>query len=153
MKNIESQVNMDAGVNGGLKSGFVGCNNEPDSNYEAVTIPEAYTLAMQDRLTMCRDSSAQKLNNGPYEIDTNEQDYNQILQWVNGISEHNCESNKCVPDFSCCVPELLSSKEDREQFMEACKTKDSKYIMGASHFFMSKLEMYNFASKMQRKNV
>ena len=40
----------------------------------------------------------------------------QLDDWVNGISTHNHEHDMCCPDFSCCVPDCLASKEERIAF-------------------------------------
>ena len=43
----------------------------------------------------------------------------QLAMWVEGTSHHDCEHNECCPDFSCCRPELLAPREEREMFMAA----------------------------------
>jgi len=46
----------------------------------------------------------------------------QLEKWVEGKSWHmgdkEDEKSTCCPDFSCCVPELQSPKEERELFQE-----------------------------------
>ena len=39
----------------------------------------------------------------------------QLALWVQGKSVH-VHNGICCPDFSCCVPELLAPKEERELF-------------------------------------
>jgi len=41
----------------------------------------------------------------------------QLALWVQGKSIH-VHNGICCPDFSCCVPELLAPKEERELFQE-----------------------------------
>lgn len=40
----------------------------------------------------------------------------QLKAWVEGDSQHNQVDDECCPDFSCCVPNIQTSKEDRETF-------------------------------------
>jgi hypothetical protein len=42
---------------------------------------------------------------------------NQLKEWAKGNAIHNNVDNECCPDFSCCCPELLSTKEDRYKFV------------------------------------
>lgn len=46
----------------------------------------------------------------------------QLEQWVKGTPEHNDERGECCPDFSCCVPSLLASDEDRRLYADACES-------------------------------
>ena len=39
----------------------------------------------------------------------------QVQLWVEGDSVHD---GQCCPDFSCCRPELLAPKEERELFQQ-----------------------------------
>ena len=41
----------------------------------------------------------------------------QLTLWVEGTSLHDHEHEQCCPDFSCCQPQLLASKEEREHFL------------------------------------
>lgn len=50
----------------------------------------------------------------------------QLERWVVGESVHNDESGECCPDFSCCQPRLLASKEERKAFAEADRRGDEK---------------------------
>lgn len=46
----------------------------------------------------------------------------QLRRWVNGELVHNGKSRsvgECLPDFSCCNPDMLWSKELREKFVNA----------------------------------
>jgi hypothetical protein len=38
----------------------------------------------------------------------------QLKEWVKGNSIHMTNPDMCCPDFSCCEPELLASKEERK---------------------------------------
>jgi hypothetical protein len=57
----------------------------------------------------------------------------QILLWVNGKSTH-CrfgygkEDYECCPDFSCCHPDLLRPREEREQFMASNKAERHRML-------------------------
>ena len=44
---------------------------------------------------------------------------NQIDEWVEGRPVHNAEKDLCCPDFSCCKPDLLRPRKEREQFRDA----------------------------------
>lgn len=50
----------------------------------------------------------------------------QVDEWVNGNPVHNDERDECCPDFSCCVPEVMASDQEREQFSEAYYNNDTK---------------------------
>ena len=52
----------------------------------------------------------------------------QLRLWVAGTSVHNETTGECVPDFSCCKPELQSSQETREAFMRANKEERMKFL-------------------------
>ncbi len=44
----------------------------------------------------------------------------QLAMWKQGMSVHVGDPSPrghCCPDFSCCHPKLLASKDDRERFM------------------------------------
>lgn len=43
----------------------------------------------------------------------------QLQAWVEGRSIHDTESDQCVPDFSCCQPDLLVDEKTRKAFAEA----------------------------------
>lgn len=48
----------------------------------------------------------------------------QLLSWLKGKSIHN--DKQCCPDFSCCVPQLLASFEEREAFIIAFLNDDNE---------------------------
>lgn len=50
----------------------------------------------------------------------------QLEGWLNGEPKH---GDQCVPDFSCCRPELLAPKEVREVFMQAYEADNERVIM------------------------
>ena len=52
----------------------------------------------------------------------------QTINWLNGKPEHNKIDDECCPDFSCCTPELLASKEERQKFYNAHISGDTKTI-------------------------
>jgi len=41
----------------------------------------------------------------------------QLALWLEGASVHNTDPDECCPDFSCCRPELLAPREERELFL------------------------------------
>lgn len=49
----------------------------------------------------------------------------QICLWYQGVSLHDYRHNDCVPDFSCCRPELLAQREEREMYLIAYVTGDA----------------------------
>ena len=53
----------------------------------------------------------------------------QLIEWVKGNSIHNQTRDECCPDFSCCTPELLRPKEEREHFLVADETERSRMLM------------------------
>lgn len=52
----------------------------------------------------------------------------QLEEWVKGTSVHDDEANICVPDFSCCRPNLGINLEDRQEFMDHWLAGDTAYI-------------------------
>ncbi len=40
----------------------------------------------------------------------------QLKNWVNGKSIHNSVDNECCPDFNCCMPNNITTDEDRLHF-------------------------------------
>ena len=48
--------------------------------------------------------------------------YAQGVAWVNGRGEHNQVDDECLPDFSCCAPNLyVESRTERlAMFRRAC---------------------------------
>jgi len=53
------------------------------------------------------------------EISDNMISNDQLESWLKGMSIHNDSTDECCPDFSCCEPSLLASKEDRQLFYNA----------------------------------
>lgn len=45
-------------------------------------------------------------------------DFVQLCRWAAGEPVHDMERNGCVPDFSCCRPELLVPLEVRELYVQ-----------------------------------
>ena len=43
----------------------------------------------------------------------------QLDQWVEGNPIHNKIDGECCPDFSCCIPEYLKTRPQREVFRKA----------------------------------
>lgn len=60
----------------------------------------------------------------------------QLLKWVKGESVHNNELGQCCPDFSCCNPDMNTSLEVRELFMEAHLNDDESQKMKLLGMFL-----------------
>lgn len=43
----------------------------------------------------------------------------QLILWLNGRSVHNAVNGECLPDFSCCYPDLAWSQERRNEYARA----------------------------------
>ena len=41
----------------------------------------------------------------------------QVINWLAGRSVHNAVDDECCPDFSCCVPDMLMSQEQRNRYV------------------------------------
>lgn len=51
----------------------------------------------------------------------------RLKKWVEGECIH-VDGEDCLPDFSCCKPELLAPKEERELFLKLwIEEKHSEY--------------------------
>ena len=68
----------------------------------------------------------------------------QLEKWVAGISEHNQKVDQCCPDFSCCKPELLWPKEQRELFRDRPELRDEMLMMSLSAVFGDKAYIAGF---------
>jgi hypothetical protein len=53
----------------------------------------------------------------------------QLETWLEGNPQHNPTTDECCPDFSCCYPKLLASREVREAFCQANKEDREKMLM------------------------
>ena len=53
----------------------------------------------------------------------------QLAMWVRGQSVHDTERDECCPDFSCCNPELLAAKEEREHFLASDDNERERMLM------------------------
>jgi hypothetical protein len=54
----------------------------------------------------------------------------QLQMWVYGKSVHDkdAKDGQCCPDFSCCIPQLKTPKEERELFQQLyLEEKHSEY--------------------------
>lgn len=49
----------------------------------------------------------------------------QLEEWIKGNSVH---LEQCVPDFSCCCKEIVTSVEDKKLFYEAHQIKNQDVI-------------------------
>jgi hypothetical protein len=55
---------------------------------------------------------------------TSEEKQRQLDEWLEGRSQHlgsPMMGGECVPDYSCCFPGLLASREEREAYYYADK--------------------------------
>ena len=63
----------------------------------------------------------------------------QLAEWVKGNSLHRKVDSKCVkggectPDFSCCVPELLATKDERLAYAAAGRGERNKFLVMFLH--------------------
>ena len=62
----------------------------------------------------------------------------QLDEWKRGNSIHNDVDDECCPDFSCCKPELLASKEKRETFCAVVEKGDEDTKMGMLMEFLGR---------------
>ncbi len=53
----------------------------------------------------------------------------QTQEWLKGNSIHNTEYGECCPDFSCCVPEMKASDEERRKFVDHPELRDEMLAM------------------------
>lgn len=63
----------------------------------------------------------------------------QLDTWLRGVPLHDHDTNSCVPDFSCCHPQLLAPFEERVLFIEAWRTGRGDICNGMLLIFLSKL--------------
>lgn len=52
----------------------------------------------------------------------------QLADWVEGRARCPNTAGECCPDFSCCRPHLMWSKEDRVRFMRAGRKERSAML-------------------------
>lgn len=55
----------------------------------------------------------------------------QLQRWVDGDAVCPNTRHECCPDFSCCRPRMMWSKDKRERFMSASQGEREKMMMGA----------------------
>jgi len=53
----------------------------------------------------------------------------QIQYWVKGKPIHDIDTGLCVPDFSCCFPQLLASQLERDLFYRAYTHKHNERLI------------------------
>jgi hypothetical protein len=63
----------------------------------------------------------------------------QLKLWLWGKSEHREDTNECVPDFSCCFPDLLAPFEIRRIFYTAYLKGDEKTMTRLLGEFLNRL--------------
>ena len=61
----------------------------------------------------------------------------QLDFWCEGKSIHNEERNECCPDFSCCVPEINTPREQRILFRDRPELRDEMLQMFLAQAFES----------------
>ena len=63
----------------------------------------------------------------------------QLRLWLTGKSVHNEETNECCPDFSCCIPSLEASQEDKLTFCNAWVNERYDITSGMMLIFLSSM--------------
>lgn len=63
----------------------------------------------------------------------------QTDRWVEGEPVHNPDRDECCPDFSCCNPDLLAPKKEREEFAEAHYNNDTDTVYNYLFYFLGKM--------------
>jgi hypothetical protein len=71
----------------------------------------------------------------------------QLKQWLNGESIHNTDRDECCPDFSCCRPEFMAPKEERERFAKASLEGDERTTNAMLCEFLSRAMRIEFGDK------
>jgi len=61
----------------------------------------------------------------------------QLRRWLAGDSQHD-DRNECVPDYSCCHPELATSHEARQAYMEAHNREDHVALNHLTYAFLAR---------------
>ena len=66
-----------------------------------------------------------------------------MRRWLAGDSQHDTVRDECVPDYSCCYPELATSHEARQAYMEAHNREDHVELNHLTYAFLArKLGLY-----------
>lgn len=73
--------------------------------------------------------------------------HEQLKKWMEGESVHDKEYNTCVPDFSCCKPELLADKPTRQMFYHAVLHNQEDVIIAMLFSFLAKAIEYSGVKK------
>jgi hypothetical protein len=63
-----------------------------------------------------------------------------LKNWVDGKSKHLDEFGFCIPDYSCCIPELKQPKPVREAVFEAFLAGDQKQLFDFYSIFFETLK-------------
>lgn len=61
----------------------------------------------------------------------------QVDLWVDGESVHNNARDECCPDFSCCIPEIVTDLETKLKFKKAFMEKDFETVDKICHSFLA----------------
>jgi hypothetical protein len=100
---------------------------------------------------------------------TNEE---QLRLWVEGQSIHQDEAylyvtnewgqvidrtplprGQCVPDFSCCYPELLADEGTRQRYLQACEEDDEEMVIQMSEMFTDALSLLHTPDPMRTRQI
>ena len=63
----------------------------------------------------------------------------QLSLWVEGRSVHDHSRDECVPDYSCCRPQLAVPKEEREMYLRAHLDGDQKTLNRMTYRFLGRM--------------
>jgi hypothetical protein len=63
----------------------------------------------------------------------------QLNRWLRGESVHLDRPDLCCPDYSCCQPELLAPREERELYVEARHRGDGATVERMDCMFLGRL--------------
>jgi len=61
----------------------------------------------------------------------------QLKRWLAGDPQHD-DRNECVPDYSCCHPELAASQEARDAYWEAHASQDYEVLNHLTYAFLAR---------------
>lgn len=63
----------------------------------------------------------------------------QLKEWLDGNSIHDEEDNICVPDYSCCYPNMTTNTHNKQMFAKAWIEGDEDALAEMVEDFTAKL--------------